>query len=50
MKMEIDDAYELYERIAENQADWPTERDFPKKTTCMHIIDSVTVLAIRWRL
>lgn len=45
MKMEIDDAYQLYERIVECQANWLTERDFPKKAAGIYNIDIVTTLA-----
>lgn len=38
MKLEIDDSYELYEKITENQANWPTDKDFPKKVAACIIL------------
>lgn len=38
MKMDIDDAYELYEKFVENQSNWPIRRDFPKKFVDVHLL------------
>lgn len=45
LTIEVDDAHNLFERIAENQANWPTDREAPRKAAGMHNIDSVTALA-----
>lgn len=42
MKMDVDDVYELFERIAENQANWQTNRNFPKKSIGVHNIGVAT--------
>ncbi|XP_022891706.1 uncharacterized protein LOC111406525 [Olea europaea var. sylvestris] len=45
MKLDVDEAYDLYERIAENQSMWPTDRKTPRKTAGLHNVDAVTALA-----
>lgn len=44
MTLEMDNAFNLYERITENQANWPIDRKVLKKAAGMHNIDAVTVL------
>ncbi|XP_022873217.1 uncharacterized protein LOC111392182 [Olea europaea var. sylvestris] len=44
MVINVDDAYELYERIAENQSMWPSDREVPRKTTNIHNVNAVTAL------
>ncbi|XP_022855324.1 uncharacterized protein LOC111376589 [Olea europaea var. sylvestris] len=45
MKLDVDEAYDLYEKIAENQSMWPTDREAPRKTSGLHNVDVVTALA-----
>ncbi|XP_022883158.1 uncharacterized protein LOC111399906 [Olea europaea var. sylvestris] len=45
MKLDVDEAYDLYEKIAENQSMWPTDRKAPRKTSGLHNVDAVTALA-----
>ncbi|XP_022859404.1 uncharacterized protein LOC111380150 [Olea europaea var. sylvestris] len=45
MKLDVDEAYDLYEKIAENQSMWPTDREAPRKTSGLHNVDAVTALA-----
>ncbi|XP_022846278.1 uncharacterized protein LOC111369022 [Olea europaea var. sylvestris] len=45
MKLDVDEAYDLYERVAENQSTWPTDGETPRKTTGLHNVDAVTALA-----
>lgn len=42
MKLDIDEADELYERIVENQSMWPSERKTTSKTAGVHNVDVVT--------
>ncbi|XP_022864581.1 uncharacterized protein LOC111384524, partial [Olea europaea var. sylvestris] len=45
MKLDVDEAYDLYEKIAENQSMWPTDREAPRKTSGLHNVDAVIALA-----
>lgn len=45
MKMTIEDAHELYDRITENHINWPIAINFLKKSVGVHNIDAVTALA-----
>ncbi|XP_022876967.1 uncharacterized protein LOC111395200 [Olea europaea var. sylvestris] len=45
MKLDVDEARDLYERIAENQSMWPADRKAPRKIAWVHNVDAVTVLA-----
>ncbi|XP_022880768.1 uncharacterized protein LOC111398040 [Olea europaea var. sylvestris] len=45
IKLDVDEAYDLYEKIAENQSMWPTDREAPRKTSGLHNVDAVTALA-----
>ncbi|XP_022883647.1 uncharacterized protein LOC111400465 [Olea europaea var. sylvestris] len=44
MKLDVDEAYDLYEKIAKNQLMWPTDREAPWKTSGLHNVDAVTAL------
>lgn len=43
--MLVNNAYDLYEKITENQSMQPTEKKTPKKTMVIHNINAVTTLA-----
>lgn len=43
----MDDAYEIYEIITENQSMWLNDKKVQRKTFGMHNVDVVTVLATR---
>ncbi|XP_022847548.1 uncharacterized protein LOC111370071 [Olea europaea var. sylvestris] len=45
LTIEVDDAHNLFERIAKNQVNWLTDREGPRKTTGLHNVDAVTALA-----
>ncbi|XP_022889000.1 uncharacterized protein LOC111404422 [Olea europaea var. sylvestris] len=45
LTIEVDDAHNLFERIAENQANWLTDRKAPRKISGLHNVDAVTALA-----
>ncbi|XP_022891701.1 uncharacterized protein LOC111406521 [Olea europaea var. sylvestris] len=45
LTIEVDDAHNLFERIAENQANWLTDREAPRKAARLHNVDAVTALA-----
>ncbi|XP_022859682.1 uncharacterized protein LOC111380372 [Olea europaea var. sylvestris] len=45
MKLDVYEAYDLYERIAENQSMWPIDRKTPRKTAGRHNVDAVIALA-----
>ncbi|XP_022872381.1 uncharacterized protein LOC111391398, partial [Olea europaea var. sylvestris] len=45
LTIEVDDAHNLFERIAENQANWLTDREAPRKAAGLHSVDAVTALA-----
>lgn len=47
MTMNMDDAYEIYEIITENQSMWLNDKKVQRKTFGMHNVDVVTVLATR---
>lgn len=42
MKLDVDEAYDLYEKIAKNLSMWPTDRETPRKTSGLHNIDVMT--------
>lgn len=44
MKMGIDEAHELYERISYNQSTWPIDRYMLKKLVGMHSTDAAIKL------
>lgn len=44
MKLDIDNAHELYERIEKNQIIWPSERKTLRKTTRVYNVDVMTSL------
>ncbi|XP_022860049.1 uncharacterized protein LOC111380654 [Olea europaea var. sylvestris] len=44
MAINVDDAYELYERIAENQSMWPSDKEVSRKTTGIYNVDAVIAL------
>ncbi|XP_022846187.1 uncharacterized protein LOC111368910 [Olea europaea var. sylvestris] len=44
LTIEVDDAHNLFERIAENQANWLTDREAPRKIVGLHNVDAVTAL------
>ncbi|XP_022872320.1 uncharacterized protein LOC111391352 [Olea europaea var. sylvestris] len=44
MKLGVDEAYDLYEKIAKNQSMWPIDREAPRKTLGLHNVDAVTAL------
>lgn len=43
--IEVDDAHNLIERIAENLANWPTDGEVLRKVARMHNVHAVTTLA-----
>lgn len=45
IKMDIDDAHELYKRIVVNQANQLTDKDFSNKSVSIHNIEAMTTLA-----
>ncbi|XP_022848704.1 uncharacterized protein LOC111371006 [Olea europaea var. sylvestris] len=45
LTIEVDDVHNLFETIAENQANWLTDRKAPRKTAGLHNVDAVTALA-----
>ncbi|XP_022883520.1 uncharacterized protein LOC111400337 [Olea europaea var. sylvestris] len=47
MTLDVDEAYDLYEKIAENQSMWPTDREAPRKTSGLHNVDAMTALAVQ---
>ncbi|XP_022843250.1 uncharacterized protein LOC111366787 [Olea europaea var. sylvestris] len=47
MKLDVDEAYDLHEKIAENQSMWPTNREALRKTSGLHNVDVVTALAVQ---
>ncbi|XP_022864784.1 uncharacterized protein LOC111384697 [Olea europaea var. sylvestris] len=49
MAINVDDAYELYERIAENQSMWPSDREVPRKTIGIYKVDVVTALTTQMK-
>lgn len=50
MKMGIDEAHELYERIAENQSVWLVDRDTLKKSTSTYNVNAIIALAAQMEL
>lgn len=47
MIMDVDDAYELYERIVETQSMWPNDKEVHKKIVGIHNVDAMTALEAR---
>lgn len=49
MKMNIDENYDLYEKIVENQSMWPTNMNNPKKAG-IYNVDAVTTLVAQMKV
>lgn len=47
MKIDINEAHELYKTITENQAIWLTNKGIPRKLVVVHNIDAVIVITVQ---
>ncbi|XP_022891970.1 uncharacterized protein LOC111406834 [Olea europaea var. sylvestris] len=47
MKLDVDEAYDLYEKIDKNKSMCPTDRKAPRKTAGIHNVDAMTAMALQ---